>query len=330
MGTDKAKAYGAERREEFVWIDPHKLTIVGLDTPENQDHPLYDERANLPVNERVVRSILARGFALEGAITIRKNGDREDGSPIVEVVNGRQRVKAARAAMGLLRAGYEMNGQKFDPNPDAKILIPCLTKRGEAGDLAADMVTGNVLRVDDNPVVCARKAQRLMRYGRSVEDVAANFGRTVNTVKNWLQILDCDADVIHAVATMRLPASIAKQMMGIPQEEQKALVKKMLDEGNTSGKEAEEEVEKVKKHRGRTRASRGKVVGRRTVETIVKKATEAFGDGGTREQKMFVNVLMWFQGDPDALVEYEWARELMADARKKKARVAKKVKKAEK
>jgi len=325
MGSDKAKAYGAERREEFVWISPERLTVVGVDTKEDQAHPLYDERAKWPVNDKLVRSILARGFTLEGAITVRKNGEDDHGTPFVEVIDGRQRVKAARTALELLRSGYEMNGVKHQPNPDAKILIPCLTKRGEAGDLAADMVTGNVLRIDDNPVVRGRKAQRLMRFGHSEEDVACINGTSLVTVRNWLQILECAPEVIEAVALYRLPASIAKQMLGIPHEEQSKLVKKMLADGKTSGKEAEEEVEKVKKGRGRTRASRGKVVGRRAVETIAKKAADAFGDTGTREQKMFMNVLAWFQGDPDALVEYEWVRELLADARKKKgARVGKK------
>ena len=88
MGSDSKKLYGAEGRGELLLFDPNTLTIVS-----DKKHPLYDERATMPVDERLVESIMKSGV-LEPVI-VRRNGEDEKGRPIVEVVDGRQRVRAA-------------------------------------------------------------------------------------------------------------------------------------------------------------------------------------------------------------------------------------------
>ena len=42
-------------------MDPDKLTIIGLDTDDGPEHPLYDERVRLPLDESFVKNVKVYG-----------------------------------------------------------------------------------------------------------------------------------------------------------------------------------------------------------------------------------------------------------------------------
>lgn len=101
------QALEGKRLNAFA-MDASDLTIIGLDTKDGPEHPLYDERIFLPIDEAMVRNI--RAFGVIEAINVRKNG------PNVEVVDGRQRVRHARIAS-------QRNVEEGLP----PILVPCLS-----------------------------------------------------------------------------------------------------------------------------------------------------------------------------------------------------------
>jgi len=227
MGSASTKTYGAEGREEFLLLKPENLVVV-----TDEEHPLYDERVKLPLSEALVLNVMAHGVKV--AIIVRKNGEREDGTPIVEVVDGRQRVRAAiEANKRLVKEGKE------------PLLVKAQRERGEAADLFGTMVLTNELRQGDGQLVKARKLQRYLAMGRTEEQAAVTFGVTVPTVKNLLTILELHPKVQKAIEE-GLPTNVARPLGKLPQEEQPAALEKLIESGNVKGARGVEAAKNVR------------------------------------------------------------------------------------
>ena len=183
-------------------MDPNDLTIVGLDTKDKQEHPLFDERIYESVSEERVLNVMR--FGVLEAILVRKNGER------VEVVDGRQRVRWAREANKRLLA-----------HGGTEVKVPCMVKRTDDGDAMGIMIAANENRQDDSPVIRARKAQRYIDLGRSEEDVAITFGIPLTSVKGLLSLLDLDDQVQVLIHERRLSQTAALTLRDLPREQQR-------------------------------------------------------------------------------------------------------------
>lgn len=220
MGNELSKSLGAAAQKSMPLFDPESLTLI-----TDKKHPLYDERIEWPVQEAMVRSVMIHGV-IEPVI-VRKNGLKKDGSPIVEVVDGRQRVKAA------LEANKRLKAEGSNP-----IRVPAVSRSGEDVALMGVMITANEIRRGDEIVVKAKKAQRLIDNGATEEDAADQFGVDVATIKNWLVLGDCCADVIKAISSGELAVDVARKMAKLSREDQKELLEKMRKKGATKGRKA--------------------------------------------------------------------------------------------
>jgi ParB family chromosome partitioning protein len=209
MSTNSGKALGAIGRDDLLYFDPGQLLIV--DDPK---HPLFDERCKLPLDEAMVLDIMAVGV-LEPVIVRGSTGP--DGARVVEVVDGRQRVRNAREANKRLRKrGKEL------------VRVPAIRKRGEDADLLAIMISTNEHRRDDGVMVKAKKAARFLALGRSEEQAAVVFGVSRQTIKNWMALLECAPAVQAAVEHEQIAATYALGMTKLPRDEQIAKLKTLL------------------------------------------------------------------------------------------------------
>lgn len=181
-------AFGAKRGQSTLQFDPNDLIVL-----DDQNHPLYDPREKLDLDEAMVRNIMAIGVI--NPITIAKDGE---GRPMV--VAGRRRVMHAREAnRRLVEAGSEPR------------TIPAIPRR-ESGNntlLFAVSISENEHRLDDTPIGRARKAARLLDMGASEDDAATIFGVTAQTIRNWMALLDTSAPVQKAVEKGEISASTA-------------------------------------------------------------------------------------------------------------------------
>lgn len=281
MGSDSKKFYGAEGRGELLLFDPNSLVIVS-----DKKHPLYDERATMPIDERLIDSIMKSGV-LEPVI-VRRNGEDEKGRPIVEVVDGRQRVRAA------MIANHRISEAGGEP-----IRVPAITKRGDGGDLMGIMITTNEIRKQDPPLIKAKKVQRYLDLGRSLEEAAVTFGATVTTLKGYLALLDCHPDVIKAVDGGRIGVTHARTLSALPQEKQSEELEKLLDKHGTES--AVPLAERVQKAVG----GRGKI---RKREQKTKKDIQRFRLGleasKSQDAPLVIAVLDWVLGDEEAIAKY--------------------------
>ena len=186
------------------WFAPNELVIVGLDTPDGPEHPLYDERIMLPVKEELVVNI-AR-FGIKKPVLVAKIGER------ALVVDGRQRVRAARAANLLLEAAG-----------DPPLKVPVVVQKGEASTLEQIAIVCNEYSQDDSVLTKARKAQRLADRGASPAEIALIFGVSAQCLSSWARLLEADPAVLEQVEAGRLSSSAAVASLALPREEQQEL-----------------------------------------------------------------------------------------------------------
>jgi ParB family chromosome partitioning protein len=190
------------RRGNHFFMRPEDLCVVGHDTADGPEHPLYDERVKHPLDDGMVRNIMFHGV-LE-PVLVRKDGD------VPEVVAGRRRVLHAREANRRLHEqGHE------------EIEIPVIVRKGTDAAMAGIMISENEIRRDDGPLAKARKAQWLTERGRDLHEIAVYFGVTTQAVKGWLALMDCDDVVLQAVEDGELSATAAAQLATLPRKAQR-------------------------------------------------------------------------------------------------------------
>lgn len=221
--TAKPSAFpGVDKRAIFMF-NPFQLAIMGgkdtlpedergpLDTVTDKESPLYDER------------LKTQKLTPEFKANVKVNGVRETVNVVKIgetpfIVNGRRRVRAARAA-----------------DKDGSVLVPCqLVKLDDVGMIREMIITN--LHEDDSVHVKIQKLKRLIAMGVTPEDAAVVFATRPATVKAWLQY---DATAIpavkKAVASGKIPQSTGADIarLGDETKQEKALAK-VLDSGVSS------------------------------------------------------------------------------------------------
>lgn len=200
-------------RSNVYNVDPDKLTVI-----DDPNHPLYDSRVDMPVSEKMVRSIMTNGV-IEPLI-VRKNGKN------TEVVDGRQRVKNAR----------EANKRLHSEGRDI-VKIPVIFRNEKDGVAASTGVLLNEIRKDDDVLTKAEKADRLRNLGRSDEEIAETFGVTTKTISTWAKFAVLSNSVLKAIKDDKISAYDAvSNFSDMTREEQNEALDKVIESSAKSGK----------------------------------------------------------------------------------------------
>lgn len=215
------------KRMNGFWKDPHELTIIGLDTDDGPEHPLYDERIKRAISESRVLNIMVHGV-IEPVI-VRKNGD------VVEVVAGRGRVRHARIA-----------NERLVAQGSPPIEVPVIVRRGSDEDLLKASIIENEHRDDDDLQAKLIKLSRLLQTGSSTADCADAFDVTSQTIKNWICLMEAGPEVKKAVSQGLLSATAGAKLAALPRIEQAAAVAEATANGKASVVQAEQ-IAKAKK-----------------------------------------------------------------------------------
>ena len=203
--TKSKTALNASRLNAFS-MDPNDIVIIGLDTQDGPEHPLYDARVLLPVSEELVQNILLHGVMQPGLV-------RKDGTQ-AQCVLGRQRTRATREA-NIRRAAM---GQP-------PLMMPVMAPvKADDSSLLAMMISENELRQADTYQVKAEKCRRLQQYGWDVKRIAVAFGCTAQAVRNYLSFWDMSPTVQAEVEAGAISPSAARQLVDLPRAEQDVAV----------------------------------------------------------------------------------------------------------
>jgi ParB family chromosome partitioning protein len=221
-------------------IDPRHVTIVGVDTDDGTEHPLWQPGLTGDPDEELAESLGENGQLQ--AIVVRKNGPR------VECVAGRERVKAARLWN--------------DANPGAPLLLFWkLAPRGADDATLVQIVIAENEHRRDKPVVWkARMAERMLSRGRSTTDVARLFRVSAPTVREWLETLDVAPAVLSAVEAGEVSPADARAVRDIPHVDQEAalaLVREQTREQMPAGSRPARKVAASRGPAPKKRAKRG-------------------------------------------------------------------------
>lgn len=214
-------ALKAKGKRDVYMFDPHDLVIV-----DDESSPLYDDRVHLPVDEALVRNIMFAPDGVPQGVLEPGLGARNTETGRVEIIDGRQRVKAAREANDRLRK------QGAEP-----VRVPVLLQRANSHRAMAMLISTNEHRQDDTPLGRAKKAQRYVDLGRDESEIATLFGISVASVKNLLSLLDAPAVVRTAVESGKITASAAYKLAKLEPAEARDKLAELLEKApRTPGK----------------------------------------------------------------------------------------------
>ena len=204
-------AFDAPRSNLYQML-PEELEII-----TDKEDPLYDPRVELPVEENLILNIMYHGI-LENVIAT-KRGDK------AIVVAGRQRVKAALEANKRLKAqGKEL------------VRVPTVFRRGDEIAQVGVMISENEIRQSDGILGKADKCRKFLDMGRTEAEAATVFGVTIQTIKNWLEIISLTPSVKKAVDNGMISATAAAKLSGLAPAEQKQAAEELLESAAKSGK----------------------------------------------------------------------------------------------
>jgi ParB/RepB/Spo0J family partition protein len=194
---------------DIEYINPDNLIIMGLDE-EAEESVLNDERATWDVDEALVKNIMVYG--IQHPVLVRHEAGK------IFVVDGRQRVKAARAA-----------SKRQSDAGEYGIKVPCIKVQADDSTVSGIMVSTNENRKDDTVLGRARKAQRLLALVGDEEMVAIAFGRSTKTIQNWQKLLTADPKIHEAIEAGKISASVGIELAGKRRQDQILALDQILE-----------------------------------------------------------------------------------------------------
>jgi hypothetical protein len=217
--TETATPNGAviAGKGQYLKVRPSQLTIIGVDTEDGPEHPLYDERINLPLDPDMVANIRHHGV-LE-VIQAVKDGER------LIVWAGRQRTRHARIVEAEMAKAGEGD---FTVNVLA-------TKDSQVGAFQKGLVS-NRFRTNDDVLTSARQAKKALDLGATIQSIASDMKVSDQTIRNWVQLLSASPEVIAAVEAQDIGATSALVLAALPQAEQGAQLDALKEDAKTGVK----------------------------------------------------------------------------------------------
>lgn len=203
----------SQPRSEMYFLAPDDLTIIGLDTDDGPEHPMYDERINNSLDAQTMDDIRTHGILQN--VRVCRDGDG------YIVVDGRQRVRLAR----------EIN--KVDKrDEETMIRVPVVIARADEIGLMRQAFAANEHRTADDPVTRALKMQRMLDRGAPMKAVAVTFRfRNVTEAKAALSVLDLSAAGSEALKAGRISYAAALELAKAPRKDQEAALNVLLGDG---------------------------------------------------------------------------------------------------
>jgi ParB family chromosome partitioning protein len=181
--------------------DPDDLIIIGIDTNDGPEHPLYDVTFRHEIHEGMVLSILDIG--VKEPVIVKKDGER------VLVVDGRRRVINAREAK-------RRAAKRGEPGT---IRVPVVLEKGSDEQMERVSATLNYIRLDDTTLDKAERVARMLRRnGGDYAEVAIAIGATEKTVRTYEQLVNLPSKVKKAVSSGQISPTAAVKLSDLPKD----------------------------------------------------------------------------------------------------------------
>lgn len=213
----KTKKSAFDYKRGNTWFGPPEdAVIIGLDTEDGPEHPLYKDDIHAPLDEAFVQNVDKNGVIVP--VAVRKNGEA------AEIVYGRTRIRAARE-VNLRRA------KRGDP----PLLVEFTLKKAEQKTLHAMSVSENFARKKFSAVDEAREMAKLMSSGYDEDDVATHFCCSVAKVKSRMDLLQLSPRLIASVESHKVAHTTALAYKALSHAEQEKQLEALLASGQAGG-----------------------------------------------------------------------------------------------
>ncbi len=274
-------------------FDPMALAIMGgldalperergpLDTATDKSSPLYDERLKaVKLSSEWISNIKTRGVREMPNVVML--GD------VPFVVNGRQRVRAARVA----------NLQLAEEKAPLITITANVVKLDDL-DMLRDMVALNIHHEDAVSIKIA-KLKRLIERGVTVEEAATLFATRPATVKAWIQYDETAIPAVKkAVNAGKIPQTTGAEIARLPQDKQQKALDGVLASAVTTKegrKERTGSAAKAKRVIARAGGKATSISDKKTLKRFLE-AVESIQHPKSTKGEM----LMWWAGVESAL-----------------------------
>ncbi len=223
----KTAVTGYEARGDTYSMDPEKLKII-----TDKADPFYEDRADLPMDSAEMQWLIesmmetavdpwSKNCGNYSEVLIRKDGKNSDGTDCLVVVDGRQRVKAAR----------EINRRygEIGKNP---ILVRCtyrvVTSEKDAMRLA---VSRNECRIPTPPSIMAIHIDKLKDHGHTWEEIQRTFARPESELRELLKIARLCPEVHKAVDAGNISIAAAAKLKDMTIHAQQVAIRELVESG---------------------------------------------------------------------------------------------------
>lgn len=312
--------YDAPRGTIFKF-DPKQIKVVGIDTPPDPGHPLFDQRAvdwvgraqhpkfmlvwkgYYETESPPIKSALAAELGLDENLleemirqiqmirSIRRDGILQpirvikDGDDAI-LVSGRSRLLSAR---------WLSENEKID------IRVPGLPVDGDEVDQIRMVVAENEARSSDSAINRGRKAKIMLARGLDMAEIAREFAADPKTIEGFIALANSPQSIQKAVESGKIPATSAIRVVtsSLAKKDQENAVREMIDSGETSAPAASAHVRhSVRAQRGSGDIEDGAIVppGHRQLRFLVEYADKHPGNIPAEAVKAF----QWVLGDKPA------------------------------
>ena len=279
------QVYGAESRAggTVMPFDVDKLNVVS-----DKEHPLYDDRVEMSINEEVVTSIMEFGVRIP--IKVWKNPDSGE----VIVLDGKQRVANTKEANKRL---------KKDNRPLRQ--IPGVVFKGSMKAALAEMIILNEGRQEPSVANRVRSVERLLEAGYTEPEVTTIMHLKLGTLRNYRAIVDCAPVVRRAFEAEKILPTEVYRLSKLEPAEQKEKLAVMLKAGEgVVGKRRQ-----AKKRRAATGEKRRRSP--KEIGEMIERIGKAFGEAASTT----IALLQWVLGEDEPNMELPVAKK-----KKKKAK----------
>jgi ParB family chromosome partitioning protein len=174
-------------RGEIFWMDCNDERLVVV---IDKNHRLYDSRVEMPIDDAMVSSISDPKVGIIEPVIVRNIGGK------YEVVEGRQRVRAARKAQSMVK--------------DRTIRVPLIVRSSVNDAVAASLsAIANNQRSEETPIQKGNRVKVLLETGHSKEEISSIFGVGWATISGWVKISEAPDELHRAIEDGSISASKA-------------------------------------------------------------------------------------------------------------------------
>lgn len=218
------------KRGSFFWENPFDPKIIGIDTNDGPEHPLYDKNfrhEDINFTDAEVEAVLAEGVLQNVEATLMDEAHPDEKI----MVFGRRRLLLARKATVILR--------KRTGDETAFVPVPTIYASRKiyknAESLRAHVRIENTHRRGLDPMTEAEYIRKDLAASKDIHQVAGWWNLDVRTVENRMALLGLAPEVQAEIRSGLLPPTAALALAKLSVEEQKAGLPGLLAQASVRG-----------------------------------------------------------------------------------------------